>query len=93
MSSLGAGAEPAIWAVAETCIGIVSASLPTMRPIYNIIVRGHHCSSFENDSRRCEYFRISGRRSRVRFNTRWPGSASSSAGEGMRNARRVYVSR
>ncbi|KAF6240945.1 hypothetical protein HO173_000738 [Letharia columbiana] len=82
-----ANTEPAIWAAAENCIGIVSASLPTMRPIYNLIVRGHHCSSHERYCSRCEHSRISGRRSRLRFGTKWPGSASSSAGEGTRNAR------
>lgn len=58
-----------------------------MRPIYNLIVRGHHCSSHERYCSRCEHSRFSGRRSRLRFGTKWPGSASSSAGEGMRNAR------
>ncbi|KAL9135858.1 MAG: hypothetical protein Q9175_002947 [Cornicularia normoerica] len=67
-----ANTEPAIWAAAENCIGIVSASLPTMRPIYNLMVRGHHCSSHE----------------RLRLDNKWPGSASSSADEGMRNARK-----
>lgn len=31
---------------------------------------------------------MSGRRSRLRSDTKWPGSASSSADEGMRNAKR-----
>ena len=31
---------------------------------------------------------MSGRRSRLRFDTKWPGSASSSANDGMRNAER-----
>ena len=58
-----------------------------MRPIYNLMVRGHHCSSHDEYCSRCEHSRISGRRSRLRFDTRWPGSVSSSADEGMRNAR------
>lgn len=87
-SSPGDDADPAIWAAAENCIGIVSASLPTMRPIYNLMVRGHHCSSQERCCRRCEHSRTSGRRSRLRFDSKWPGLASSSAGDRMRNARR-----
>lgn len=59
-----------------------------MRPIYNLMVRGHHCSSHERYCSRCEHSRTSGRRSRLRLDNKWPGSASSSADEGMRNARK-----
>ena len=30
----------AIWSVVETCIAVVSACLPTLRPLYNRVVRG-----------------------------------------------------
>lgn len=59
-----------------------------MRPIYNLMVRGHHCSSREKHCSRCERSRVSGGRSRSRFDKRWPESASLSADEGMRNVRR-----
>ncbi len=42
-----ADVDPAIWAVVENAIGIVSASLPTMRPLYVFLVRGHYCSVVE----------------------------------------------
>ena len=85
-----ADTEPAIWAAAENCIGIVSASLPTMRPLYNLIVRGHHCSSHERQCTRCcEQPSISsgagaGHRRRRRhhsrrrsfFNRKWPAPSS-----------------
>ena len=41
----------AIWAFVENAIGIVSACLPTLRPIYNLIVHGHHCSVRDTCSR------------------------------------------
>ena len=87
-STLGADVQPAIWAMVENCIGIVSASLPTMRPIYNLILRGHHCSYHERYCSRCEQSKISGHRSRLRSHTKWPGLVSSSADEGLRNAKR-----
>ena len=36
--------DPIIWAVVENAIGIVSASLPTLRPIYSLLVRGQQRS-------------------------------------------------
>ena len=42
-----------IWAVVENAIGIVSASLPTMRPIYCLVVRGHYCSSRDRYCSHC----------------------------------------
>lgn len=47
-----ADVDPAIWAVVENAVGIISASLPTMRPIYSLIVCGHYCNSV--DARYCE---------------------------------------
>ena len=44
----------AIWAFVENAIGIVSACLPTLRPIYNILVHGHHCSVRDKCSRCCQ---------------------------------------
>ena len=72
----------------ENCIGIVGASLPTMRPIYNLVVRGHHCSLHEMHCSRCEHSRITGRRSRLRGDTKWPASASSFADERTHKARK-----
>lgn len=43
--------DAAIWAFVENAIGIVSACLPTLRPIYNLLVHGHHCSVRDNCSR------------------------------------------
>ncbi|KAL6714621.1 hypothetical protein ACLMJK_008046 [Lecanora helva] len=48
-----ADVDPAIWAIVENAIGIVSASLPTMRPIYSFLVRGHHCSTTDKQCSRC----------------------------------------
>ena len=42
-----ADVDPEIWAVVENAIGIVSATLPTLRPIYSVVLRGHHCSATE----------------------------------------------
>jgi len=47
-----ADVDPAIWAIVENAVGILSASLPTMRPIYVSIVRGHYCNL--NDARTCQ---------------------------------------
>ncbi len=51
---IGADVDPAIWAIVEVCIGIVSANLPTMRPTYNLVVRCHYCTSYETQCSRCE---------------------------------------
>ena len=48
---VGALVPAAVWAFVENAIGIVSACLPTLRPIYNILVHGHHCSIRDNCSR------------------------------------------
>ena len=61
----------------EVCIGIVSVSLVTMRPIYNIIVRGHHCTSNDVNCRVCLRSRMSGGRGRWRAASKWPGSVTS----------------
>ena len=74
-------------AAAEDCIGIVSASLPTMRPIYSLMVHGHACSSQEGYCSRCEHFRTSGRHSIPQIDTKWPGSTPSSVDEWTSNAR------
>ena len=68
----------------ENCIGIVGTSLPTMRPIYNLAVRGHHCSSHERSCRRCENSGTSWQCLRLRGDPKWP--ALSFADEGTRNA-------
>lgn len=52
MLTKGADVDPIIWAIVENCIGVVSASLPTMRPIYGLLVRGHYCGS-ERTCDRC----------------------------------------
>ncbi|KAL8793920.1 MAG: hypothetical protein Q9195_003539 [Heterodermia aff. obscurata] len=44
----------AIWAFVENAIGIVSACLPTLRPVYNLLVHGHHCSVRDKCSRCCQ---------------------------------------
>jgi len=72
---LGADVDSAIWAMVEVCIEIVSTCLPTMRPIFNIIVRGYHCTSYEIDCSRCEGLRTSGGRGRWNIACEWPGSA------------------
>ncbi|KAL8751708.1 MAG: hypothetical protein Q9199_006234 [Rusavskia elegans] len=35
------------WAFVENAIGIVSACLPVLKPIYNIFINGHHCSGHD----------------------------------------------
>jgi len=77
----GADVDPGIWAVVENCVGILSASLPTLRPIYNLAVRGHHCSSGMTHCSSCGDTRASNsgtsnRRSKGRSQARWPGSES-----------------
>ena len=47
-----ADVDPAIWAVVENAVGIVSASLPTMRPVYVWLTRGHYCNAI--DTRYCD---------------------------------------
>lgn len=48
----GADVDPGIWAMVENCIGIVSACLPTLRPIYNLVARGSYPSKrFRPDER------------------------------------------
>ena len=37
--------DPSIWAVVENAIGILCASLPTMRPIFIFFRRGHFCNT------------------------------------------------
>lgn len=69
----------AIWAMVEICIGIVSASLPTMRPIYNLIVRGHHCTAYESHCSRCEKSKAFGVLKRWRSQTKRPGSTPSTS--------------
>ena len=96
----GADVNVAIWAMVEISIGIVSASLPTMRPIYNLIVRGHHCTSYDYHCALCERSRAAGDwRSKWRISRmRWPGSlaasatAVSEAEEGLRGQRSIVSS-
>ncbi|MCJ1450945.1 hypothetical protein MMC28_001279 [Mycoblastus sanguinarius] len=76
-----ADVESAIWAMVENCIAIVSASLPTMRPIFNLVVRGHHCSSHERYCSRCEAYKGSSTNDKGRYPPKWPGSESSSGDE------------
>lgn len=45
--------DPAIWAFVENAIGIVSACLPVLRPIYSIIVNRHYCR-LGDPCRRCQ---------------------------------------
>lgn len=39
LQSTGSDVDGCVWSVAEVCIGIVGACLPTLRPLFN---RGHH---------------------------------------------------
>lgn len=43
MADLGSDVDPAIWAMVEMSIGIVSACLPTLRPIVHWITHGGTC--------------------------------------------------
>ena len=54
----GADVDPIIWATVENAIGIVSVSLPTMRPIYSLLVHGHYCNSTERYCERCNKSRV-----------------------------------
>lgn len=40
LNYLGSDIEPALWASVEICIGIVSACLPTLRPVLNLVLHG-----------------------------------------------------
>lgn len=40
MADLGSNVDPAIWAMVEMGIGIVSACLPTLRPVLHLITHG-----------------------------------------------------
>ena len=66
--------DSGIWSMVEICIGIVSASVPTVRPIYNIIVRGHHCPAYGNQCSRCERSRGSNELRMQRSPVHWSGS-------------------
>lgn len=90
-SSLGDNAEPTTWAMTENCTGIVGASLPAMRPIYQSRGPGIHYSLYETHCSRGEHPRITGRRSRLRGVTNWPASASSFAGEGTQSCQEAQV--
>lgn len=39
LQSTGSDVDGCVWSVAEVCVGIVGACLPTLRPLFN---RGHH---------------------------------------------------
>ena len=38
--TIGADVDPGIWAMVENWIGIVSACLPTLGPVYNLVTKG-----------------------------------------------------
>ena len=38
---IGNDAFGALWSIVETCIAIVSACLPTLRPVYNVLLYGN----------------------------------------------------
>ena len=46
--------DPAIWAIVENSMGIVSACLPTLRPLFSLLIKGHRCSIASGHCATCE---------------------------------------